>query len=59
MPDEERAKILAESEVVQKAAARNFRLEELRGEAIGLPQNEVARPHPDALEWHRSNVWLK
>jgi predicted restriction endonuclease len=47
------------SGVIQKDEARNFRLEELRGKNILLPQNKVARPHPDALEWHRSNVWLK
>jgi hypothetical protein len=47
------------SEAIRRADTKNFRLEDLRGKSILLPQNESARPHPEALEWHRTNVWLK
>jgi len=47
------------SEAIHRADTKNFRLEDLRGKSILLPQNESARPHPEALEWHRTNVWLK
>jgi len=42
-----------------QAETKNFGLMSLAEQRISLPENGILRPHPEALEWHRSNVMLK
>ena len=44
---------------VKQAETKNFGLMSLAERRIILPENRILRPHPEALEWHRSNVMLK
>ena len=44
---------------VRQAETKNFELMSLAEQRIILPPNSILRPHPEALEWHRSNVMLK
>ena len=46
-------------QTVEQAETRNFELLSLNGKPAVLPKNEVLRPHPDALAWHREHVWVK
>jgi hypothetical protein len=43
----------------KQAETRNFGLLSLSEQKIMLPKTHILRPHPEALEWHRSNVMLK
>jgi hypothetical protein len=43
----------------KQAETRNFGLLDLDKNSIILPKNEILRPHPEAIAWHRSNVMLK
>jgi len=45
------------SQAVQRAETHNFGLLDLGGKQVLLPSNEVLRPHPKALTWHRANIW--
>jgi hypothetical protein len=45
------------SPAVQQAVTRNFGLLDLGGKPFLLPGNEVLWPHPEAVAWHRENVW--
>lgn len=47
------------SSKAKQAETRNFGLLTLASRKILLPKNEILHPHPDAMEWHRSNVMLK
>jgi hypothetical protein len=47
------------SSKVKQAETKNFGLMSLAEQRIILPENGILRPHPEALEWHRSNVMLK
>ncbi len=51
-----RAKVVTtpDSDEVDLAALR-----ELAGTALRLPTESAVRPHPDALAWHRSKVYLE
>ena len=42
----------------EQAETRHFGLLNLASHTIFLPKNEILHPHPDAIEWHRSNVML-
>lgn len=44
---------------LERAETRNFGLLDLSGKPILLPGNEVLHPHPEALAWHRDNVWAR
>ncbi len=46
------------SSVIADAETRNFGLLELGGKSILLPDNRALKPHPEAMAWHRDNVWL-
>ena len=45
------------SPFTRKAAQKNFPLEEFEGQTILMPQDSRVFPHPEALRWHRENVW--
>ncbi len=45
------------SSAVEGAETRNFELVNSGSNPILLPGNELVRPHPLALAWHRANVW--
>jgi len=47
------------SPILALADSRNFQLADLGDKPILLPQNDVMRPHPEALAWHRTNAWLQ
>jgi hypothetical protein len=47
------------SSKLKQAETKNFGLMSLAERKIILPENGILRPHPEALEWHRSNVMLK
>jgi hypothetical protein len=42
------------SERIYQADIRNFSLIKMNKQPVSLPQNELIKPHPDALAWHRS-----
>lgn len=42
------------SEKVYRAEVHHFPLIQMNHQPIILPKNELIRPHPDALAWHRS-----
>jgi hypothetical protein len=44
---------------VKRAESQNFALLEMKDKPILLPSNEILQPHPNALQWHRENVWRK
>lgn len=44
---------------IQEADSQNFPLQEMDGNPILLPSNEILQPHPDAIRWHRENTWRK
>lgn len=48
--------ILLSQEVCQ-AETSNFSLVNMSGHPILLPVHETVKPHPNALQWHRENVW--
>lgn len=43
---------------IQEANSQNFPLLEMEGRSILLPHNEMMRPHPDAIKWHRNRVFV-
>lgn len=45
------------SALAKQAEIRNFELLSLTGKAVREPVRDVVLPHPEAIEWHRSNVW--
>ena len=47
------------SPIVARAETRNFELLDFQGKRISLPDRQVIYPHPDALAWHRQNMWQK
>jgi putative restriction endonuclease len=42
------------SEKIYQAQVSNFSLVQMNYQPIILPVNELIRPHPDALAWHRN-----
>ena len=42
------------SERIYQAEINNFSLIEMEKQPIFLPDNELIRPHPEALAWHRN-----
>ncbi|GAB4428313.1 MAG: hypothetical protein Fur0044_26140 [Anaerolineae bacterium] len=42
------------SEKISHAEINNFPLVEMSNQPIFMPQNELIRPHPQALSWHRT-----
>lgn len=45
------------SPAVQEADTQNFPLLEMDGKPVLLPTNTFLQPHPDAVKWHRENIW--
>lgn len=45
------------SPAVRQAETRNFGLLDLGHKPALLPGNDVLRPHPEAVAWHRENIW--
>lgn len=45
--------------IAKKASVQNFVLFELDRKPIQLPKEDYYRPHPDALQWHRDEVFGK
>lgn len=54
----EEYKVIVSEEVV-KADREGFNLEEFQGVPILLPVIDKAKPHQDAMAWHRENVLLR
>ncbi len=47
------------SPAVKRAETANFGLVDMAGKPLLPPQNEALKAHPDALAWHRANVFLQ
>jgi hypothetical protein len=45
------------SQAVYQAETSNFHLVNMSGHSILLPIHDAVKPHPDAIQWHRDNIW--
>ena len=43
----------------KQASVNKFRILDLNGMPINLPEDENYYPHPEALEWHKKEVFNK